>query len=84
MRIRFVYAEVQFNYLTSALIAMATKCSSVEFCGKMASDKANEIAKIVNSYDCYSANDQQSLLAVMGDYFTSNEDCRFFFGKWWW
>ena len=53
---------------------MATKCSSVEFCGKMASDKANEIAKIVNSYDCYSANDQQSLLAVMGDYFTSNED----------
>ncbi len=40
----------------------------------MAVDKTNEVAKAVNSFDHYSANDQQSLLEVMTYYFTSQED----------
>ena len=44
----------------------------------MATDSGNEIAKAINSFDCYSLKDQQSLLTVIEDYFTtpdeSNED----------
>ena len=40
----------------------------------MAGDSANEVAKAINSFNRYSTNDQQSLVVVMEDYFTSTED----------
>ena len=58
----------------NALIAIATISGGVQLRGKMAVDKTNEVAKAVNSFDHYSANDQQSLIEVMTDYFTSQED----------
>ena len=54
-----------------ALILMATKAGPGIICGKMASDSAKEIAKAVNSFDYYSSEDQQSLLTVIEDYFTT-------------